>query len=159
MKALQGILAALTVAGLGFLTGGCEKMSDNGPIDGLWMMEKHYTRAASAEGLPYSEVVDVEGKGIVWAFQLNLLSMRSNGVHNGLTDESVARFSLEGNVLQVGPTYIHFRDRDSLLTDPHTTCLEEVGIRGNAARFRVHTLNSKRMVLCSERDSLVLRKC
>ena len=61
-------------------------------------------------------------------------------------------------MLDVEPLYIHFRDRDSLLTDPQTTCLKDVGIYGNSGHFRVSRLSENHMVLCSDRDSLVFRK-
>ena len=70
----------------------------------------------------------------------------------------MARFEHSGNRLHVTHTYIHHRAEDILITDPATTQLEHVGIRGCSSSFEVKCLTSKRMVLCSERDSLVFRK-
>ena len=70
----------------------------------------------------------------------------------------MARFVHDGDRLSVTQTYVHFRDRDELITDPSTTLLEVVGIRGSASDYRIALLNSSRLTLCSQLDSLVFVK-
>lgn len=157
MKHILPILSLFLLAGTFFL-GSCEKFSDNGDIDGLWIMTERYSRATDAPSEGYPEKTDVGQRSISWAFQLKLMSIRTPQNHNGHTAETVGRFSLHDGMLDVEPLYIHFRDRDSLLTDPQTTCLKDVGIYGNSGHFRVSRLSENHMVLCSDRDSLVFRK-
>lgn len=151
-------LAAVAVTAASLLAS-CEKKSDNGPIDGAWVMQEHYTRAADTPDAGYTVNTGVSNAPTIWSFQLNLLSIRTPyAMHNGFTPESVARFNLSGSELTVGPIYIHFRDRDSLMTSPDAAGFETVGVQTPETHFRVPVLTSSRMVLCSSRDSLVFRK-
>ncbi len=135
----------------------CSKLSDNGKIDGKWRLENIYQKA-STNALHYSNEQNLMPDNVYWNIQLNLLSVTSTSLHNGHTNETIARFAYDGNHLQLTQTYVHFRDRDSLLTDPSTTLLQGVGIRGNACNYIIRRLTSSSMVLCSEMDSLVFYK-
>lgn len=135
----------------------CSKLSDNGPIDGKWRLEKMYSKS-SAASTSYTDEKYLMDENIYWSFQLNLLSITSSELLNGYTGETTARFNLSGDQLNITQTYIHFRDRDSLLTDPTTMQLQALGIRGNACNYHIRTLSSSRMVLCSDADSLVFYK-
>lgn len=135
----------------------CSKLSTNGAIDGMWRLEEMYSKPHLASN-NYSEYTDKRPDGIYWKFQLNLLSINSTAMLNGHTTETVARFNCDRNRLQVTKTYIHFRDRDSLLTDTTTTTLQAIGIRGNACNYDIKRLTSSSMILCSENDSLVFYK-
>lgn len=154
-KALFPITAALAV-GLSLLS--CDKTPTNGPLDGMWRLDYRASRL-NADGAQFSPVEVNADNPTYWNIQLQLLTIVTpNSLHNGMTSESVARFSYDGSELSVGPIYIHYRDRDSLLTDPSTTALALVGITGNEATFSVLQLNSKRMILRSSTDSLVFKK-
>lgn len=147
------LLAALTLC----LAPSCSKMTDNGLIDGMWNLREIHSKP-TATAAHYSEATDCRGKNIYWRFQLDLLSITSSDALNGHTGETTARFNFTGSRLDVTSTYIHYRDRDSLLVDPTTTELEALGIRGNATSYDVVKLNSHNMILCSATDSLVFHK-
>lgn len=136
----------------------CSKMSDNGPIDGMWHLEKIYTRPDGNASGPYSVEKDCGEDRIYWSFQLDLLSIRSKEGHNGKTNESVARFKLTSSTLDITSLYVHYRDRDSLLTDPATVDLSSVGIHGVNPSYTIVQLDGKHMRLCSATDSLIFRK-
>lgn len=135
----------------------CSKLSDNGPIDGKWRLEKMYSKT-SPTASSYTEEKYLMDENIYWNIQLDLLSITSANLLNGYTGETTARFTHSGNLFSITKTYIHFRDRDSLLTDPSTTQLVPLGIRGNACDYHVSMPSSTRMVLCSPMDSLVFYK-
>lgn len=136
----------------------CSKLSDNGDLDGKWQLLEMYSKTTESAA-NYTEFENKADKRIYWMFQMELLNIRSwTRLENVLGEDIMARFAHNGNEMRVGPTYVHFRERDSLLTDPSTTLLEPVGIRGNAANFQIKVLNSKSMILCSEKDSLIFKK-
>lgn len=136
----------------------CEKMSDNGKLDGMWHLQQICSRTQNAVSAGYTEHQDVSDAGIYWAFQLQLLQISSNAFLNGETGETMARFNCTDTRLDITSTYIHYRDRDELITDAQTQCLAPLGIRGNACSFRIERLTDHHMVLCSDRDSLVFQK-
>lgn len=147
----------LFICSLSMLMFACGKTPQNGALDGKWRLYEIHSKTQPTEST-YAVAKDVRADNIYWSFQLNLLSITSAETLNGHTNETVARFAYEGDHLAVTQTYVHFRDRDSLLTDPNTAALETVGIRGNASNFRIAQLSGSRLTLCSERDSLVFRK-
>lgn len=153
----------LTLSCLALLLGvatlaSCDKTPMNGDLDGMWRLTEMHSKP-TADAPTYSLQAVLEAQRIFWNFQLRLLSIQNHdGLANSETNETVARFEHSGNRLHVTHTYIHHRAEDILITDPATTQLEHVGIRGCSSSFEVKCLTSKRMVLCSERDSLVFRK-
>lgn len=151
LSCLALLLGAATLAS-------CDKTPMNGDLDGMWRLTEMHSKP-TADAPTYSLQAVLEAQRIFWNFQLRLLSIQNHdGLANSETNETVARFEHSGNRLHVTHTYIHRRAEDILITDPATTQLEHVGIRGCSSSFEVKCLTSKRMVLCSERDSLVFRK-
>ena len=151
LSCLALLLGAATLAS-------CDKTPMNGDLDGMWRLTEMHSKP-TADAPTYSLQAVLEAQRIFWNFQLRLLSIQNHdGLANSETNETVARFEHSGNRLHVTHTYIHHRAEDILITDPATTQLEHVGIRGCSSSFEVKCLTSKRMMLCSERDSLVFRK-
>ena len=151
LSCLALLLGAATLAS-------CDKTPMNGNLDGMWRLTEMHSKP-TADAPTYSLQAVLEAQRIFWNFQLRLLSIQNHdGLANSETNETVARFEHSGNRLHVTHTYIHRRAEDILITDPATTQLEGVGIRGCSSSFEVKCLTSKRMVLCSELDSLVFRK-
>lgn len=140
-----------------FIVAACYKLSDNGDLDGRWKLQQIYSKA-SPEEAHYTLPLDAQADNIYWNFQLNLLAITSTNPLNGHTGETTARFSYTPSHLSVTQTYIHYRDRDSLITDPATTSLTRLGIRGNATDYRIERLNKTSLILCSAYDSLVFYK-
>lgn len=152
MKYLSPILFILIVTS-------CSKLTNNGPVDGKWQLCEVYSKPeASASHYLATETTNRIPNAIFWNLQLKLLSITSGKPLTPNCNEVVARFALNGSTLHVGPTYMHFRDRDSLITDPNTNTLTPVGINGCEATFQVRRLNGSSMILCSAVDSLVFRK-
>ena len=151
LSCLALLLGAATLAS-------CDKTPMNGDLDGMWRLTEMHSKP-TADAPTYRLQAVLEAQRIFWNFQLRLLSIQNHdGLANSETNETVARFEHSGNRLHVTHTYIHRRAEDILITDPATTQLEGVGIRGCSSSFEVKCLTSKRMMLCSERDSLVFRK-
>lgn len=135
----------------------CSKLSNNGDIDGRWQLIHTYIKT-DTEPDHYGMSEDKTAQQIYWSFQLDLLSITSSDNLNGHTPETVARFVYAPPQLAITKTYIHYRDRDSLITDPLSTSLTPLGIRGNATNYRIARLNKTTLILCSEQDSLVFYK-
>ena len=154
-KKLLHLLLLLTVM---LTAASCEKMSDNGKLDGMWHLQQICSRPQNAASAGYTEHQDVREAGIYWCFQLQLLQIKSKAFLNGETSETMCRFGCTDSRLDITSTYIHYRDRDELITDVQTERLAPLGIRGNAGSFRIERLTDHHMVLCSDRDSLVFQK-
>lgn len=130
---------------------GCEKLPENGKLDGQWQLME-----IQRQEQPTKYTKD---DAIYWRFQLDMLMIHSRKeLLNGATYDTSARFKYNGNQLDITKTYIHFINRDSLLTDPNTTALVPLGIDGNAESFTIEELNRKNMVLTTEKKRLVFRK-
>lgn len=132
----------------------CEKAGDTDELVGKWRLLEIHSKL-SAEDATYSLTTDKRDSQMYWSFQLGLLQISSIDVHNGKNGETFARYVRSGEQLTVKDTYVHFRDRDSLITDPQSTALVPAGIRGNAASFRIVRLSGSQLLLTSSLDSLV----
>ena len=130
----------------------------NGELDGQWqLMEIAYKNEPT--NTDYDSIINKKDDRIYWNFQLDLMMIRTIGAKmNGFTEMTMARFNHNGNKLDITKTYIHYRERDSLIDDRNTNCLEPMGIKGNAEKFDVKELNNKRMVLTTSVKSLTFRK-
>lgn len=149
---ISSLLALLTL-----VCASCSKLSSNGDIDGRWQLLHIYSKtdAASAH---YEQDQDLTAQQVYWSIQLDLLSITSSDNLNGHTPETVARFTYAPPQFSITKAYIHYRDRDSLITDPLSTSLTPLGIRGNATNYSIVRLNKTSLILCSEQDSLVFYK-
>ena len=137
----------------------CSKMPENGTLDGKWQLTEMYSKTTNSDAhYIATPTTDKRADNIYWNIQLKLLYITSAEPLNTFTTETVARFHYSGSTLQVGPTYIHYRDRDSLITNANSTELIPLGIRGNATTYDIKRLNASTMILCSPLDSLILKK-
>ena len=136
----------------------CAKNPINGDLDGQWqLMEISMKKAPSSPN--YDSIISRKESQIFWSFQLDLMMIRTIGqILNGHTEMTMAKFNHHYNQLDITSTYIHYRERDSLIDDPTTTILEPMGISGNAEKFSIQTLNRKRMVLTTPTKRLTFRK-
>lgn len=141
MKKILYILLAI----LSFSVASCDKLPENGDLDGNWQLltiEQHAT----------GEVTSVKDQKIFWVVQLKLMSYR------GAANSYLSRFIHEGDSLFLYNFYRHTRYEDYLLTDSSTTELAKLGIQGISGRYAIETLNKKSMVLNSINSRLVFRK-
>ena len=154
MKPLYLLLLSLAL----LLFAGCGKMPENGDLDGLWQLVEMHSKADPTDP-QYSHYTDKRAEKVRWAFQLQLLSMKSFDLLPGTdTNEAVARFQYSSDRLQLTQIYLHYRDRDQLVEDPATAPFQTLGVRGCKAQFRIAKLGGSRLILCSDMDSLVFVK-
>ena len=77
--------------------GACDKLPENGPLDGQWQLMEIATRQ-SPDDADFSLREPQKDNRIYWCFQLKLLSIRTlTGSLNGHTDETVGRFRYTGD--------------------------------------------------------------
>lgn len=134
---------------------GCDKMSDNGDLDGMWQLMSVNYKTQSG----YDSLIDTKNYKAYLAFQLDLA--RFNWLNLYLTDISnsvIFRFDDLGSKLKFHDFYIYYNDHDSLLTDSTTTLLNPLGIKGIEADFDVIEKNKDRLILQSDYALLSLRK-
>lgn len=137
----------------------CSKMPENGTLDGKWQLTEMYSKTTNSDAhYIATPTTDKRADNIYWNIQLKLLYITSAKPLKTFTTETVARFHYSGSTLQVGPTYIHYRDRDSLITNANSTELIPLGIRGNATTYDIKRLNASTMILCSPLDSLIFKR-
>lgn len=148
MKLSKNIFISLVVTIALF---SCQKYT-NEDTDGQWQL-------MSMTQNDESTVIDKKAERIMWAFQLDLLQIRAfSPLTEGTPDYVVARYTHSGDSLHITSTYYHYRDRDSLYTDPTQTILEPLGIHGNATSYKVERLTDDELVLRSPYCLLRFRK-
>lgn len=151
MKYIHLILLFLTLT-----YASCDKTPENGELDGQWQLMSMGVHSNADTPLAYT---DTKAQRIYWRFQLRLLTIYTAGyVLNGHTHSTTCRFEKSGNTLAITQTYIHYTNRDSLITDPTSASLAPVGIHGNAETFSIEKLDGKQMILHSDHHRLVFRK-
>jgi hypothetical protein len=125
------------IIGMGLLTSCSSESSNNGDLDGFWLMT----------GRP----------GLTWSFQGKILEFRDvNQVHHDL----MAKFRHEGNLLIVYDLRVVDRDAgDPLVTESEMEDLRAYGISNlEEDQFQIKQLNSDDMHLESSSESLYFRK-
>ena len=125
------------IIGMGLLTSCSSESSNNGDLDGFWLMT----------GRP----------GLTWSFQGKILEFRDvNQVHHDL----MAKFRHEGNLLIVYDLRVVDRDAgDPLVTESEMEDLRAYGINNlEEEQFQIKQLNSNDMHLESSSESLYFRK-
>lgn len=148
MRIIQYIIIAFFAL---FTVFSCQKYT-NEDTDGQWQLISLTLNDDFKE-------IDKKAERIMWAFQLDLLQIRAfTPQTEGTPDYIVARYRNQGDSLHITSTYYHFRDRDSLYTDPAQTILEPLGIHGNATSYKVERLTDNEMVLRSSYWLLRFRK-
>lgn len=129
----------------------CEKMPENGDLDGQWQMTsiKHLSHEAPTPALI--------GK-VYWSFQLKLLSIYTpNDLHNLGTNYTFCRFQVKGDSLHITKSYVHSMNTDIEL-DETATYLDRVGLHNNRESYAIKTLTDSRLVLHSDYHELEFRK-
>ena len=130
------------------LTTSCElEMSDNGDLDGYWLMY-------SADTLATGGTADTRGMGIFWAVQMRLLEMVDT---KGEARKVFFRFDHAGDSLFLSDPYIDNRDSNDIkITDP--ALLHHYGLSSLEPHLKIERLSSDRMTLVSDRLRMYFRK-
>lgn len=150
MKKLQYLIIVLAASSMT----SCNKMPCNGLLDGQWQLME-VQRKESNDDSVYSQVQSKKMDRIYWAFQLDLLNIRSN---TKVVPDAFARFEHQGRTLDITSIYLSERVRDVLVTDEDTELFESAGISGNHERYEVEALGHERMILKTETKRLIFRK-
>ena len=125
------------IIGIGLLTSCSSESSDNGDLDGFWVLTGR--------------------SGLTWSFQGKILEFRDvNQVHHDL----MAKFRHEGNLLIVYDLRVVDRDAgDPLVTESEMEDLRAYGINDLVEeQFQIRQLTSDDMHLESDDESLHFRK-
>ena len=125
------------IIGMGLLTSCSSESSDNGDLDGFWVLTGR--------------------SGLTWSFQGKILEFRDvNSVHPDL----MAKFRHEGNLLIVYDLRVVDRDAgDPLVTESEMEDLRAYGINDLVEeQFQIRQLTSDDMHLESDDESLHFRK-
>ncbi len=133
----------------------CDKMPENGKLDGMWqIMSVNY-----AHNSAYDSLVSLRPQKVYMSFQLKLVQIRTGGL-SGITKMSyiLSRFKRSGSSLLLYDFYAQRFADDVLLTDSATTVLHCIGIDGLSADFHIDRLDDDQMQLSSSYARLVCRK-
>lgn len=129
----------------------CDKMPENGDLDGQWQMTsiKHLRHEAPTPALI--------GK-VYWSFQLKLLSIYTpKDLHNQGENYTFCRFQVKGDSLHITKSYVHSMNTD-IEMDETATYLDVVGLHNNRESYAIKTLTDSRLVLHSDYHELEFRK-
>lgn len=130
----------------------CDKMPENGDLDGQWQMTsiKHLDHDAPS-------TLKLKGK-VYWNFQLKLLSIYTpDEPHDQGSNYTFCRFQVKGDSLHITDSYVHSMNIDIKL-DETATYLDVVGLHNNRESYAIQTLTDSRMVLRSDYHELEFRK-
>lgn len=138
-----------------FTTYSCDKVSDNGDLDGMWQ----FMTITYARNGVYDSTVNAKDYKAYLSFQLDLarISWRNVSITDA-TKNILCRFNHQGNTLQLHDFYLDFAASDSLITDANTLLLTPLGIKGNNVTFTVLEENKNSLILQSDYARIVLRK-
>lgn len=135
------------IIGVGLAACGDVESSDNGDLDGFWLL-------CSVDTLGTSRTGDVRDKGLTWAFEGKLLEVRDVWkVHQDI----ILSFSHSGNLLRTFSPYLVYREEGDMQIDD-VNFLKPYGINRLEESFEVRELNGDRMVLESDMLRLCFRK-
>lgn len=130
----------------------CEKAAKNGFLDGQWQL-------MSIQKDEESALSDKKSEAIYWSFQLGIMVIHTpNYLHNNITNNTFGNYILTSDSLLIPSLYIHYYDKDSLITNTYTTVLNSVGIQGNSAQFAVESLTKNSLILHGQQQRLRFRK-
>ena len=128
----------------------CDKMPENGDLDGQWQM-------TSIKHLNHDATSALNGK-VYWNFQLKLLSIYTpDDKHDQGSNYTFCRFQVKGDSLHITDSYVHSMNIDIKL-DETATYLDVVGLHNNRESYAIQTLTDSRMVLRSDYHELEFRK-
>ena len=144
------------------LSTGCDKMPDNGQLDGMWQLMSIET----ADG----HILDVKEQQHYWSFRLRLVQFTASRAID--TDKFYAHFSREGGNIVLKDfcqeaRYEKDTDDNVWVSSEEAELLHPWGVYGQTdeddsqkikATYRVEALSDTRLVLKSDQARLTLRK-
>lgn len=134
----EGLLVACSVAAVLSLSG-CEiETSDNGRLDGFWLLTTVDTIGGGS--------ADVAARAMTWAFQGRIMELRQADGKSGL--DIICQFDHQGDTLLVSHPFIIDRNNEDIRVDD-AALLAPFGLTALSESFFVSHLGSESMVLRS----------
>ena len=134
---MRKIFIILSIMSLSFLTS-CEiETSDNGKLDGFWLLDQ-------VDTLNNGTKCTFEDHCITWSFQYDLLQL------SNLVDKTILyKFEKTGNVLKlINPCMFDRSIGDTLITD--VDVLRQYGVNSLNESFTIMDITNSKMVLESD---------
>ncbi len=163
MKQIRFHLHFFVIVALLLLTS-CEKVSDNGALDGMWqIMSVSYNSNYSKNDSTQVEVFDIEnntkGYKAYLSFQLDLAKLYwLNTYIDGPNNIVLCRFERGKSKLRFHHFYWDCADHDIEITDEEAPRLSPFGFHQTDETFTVIQLTHKNMILQSRYARIILRK-
>ncbi len=163
MKQIRFHLHSFVIVALLLLTS-CEKLSDNGALDGMWQImsvsyNSNYSETGSTQVAAYDIKNDTKGYKAYLSFQLDLAKLYWLNTHiDGPNNIILCRFERGKSKLRFHHLYWDCVDHDIELTDEEASRLSPFGFHLTDETFNVIQLTHKNMILQSRYARIVLRK-
>ena len=143
---------------------GCDKISDNGALDGMWQImsvayNSNYSETDSTQATAYENVNDTKKYKVYLSFQLDLAKLHWLDTYiEGPNNIVLCRFTRGKSELRFHHFYWDCVDHNIELTDEEATRLSPFGFHKTDETFKVIQLTHKSMILQSRYARIVLRK-
>jgi len=154
-KVILNISSLVLFFVLSFSTFSCNKISDNGDLDGMWQ----FMTVSYAHNGVYDSTINVKDYKSYLSFELSLAKI--SWINASITDTTktiLCRFAHQGNTLRLYNFYFDFPASDSLIADPNTMLLSPFGIKGNNATFTIQEESNHTLILQNDFAKIFLRK-
>ena len=165
MKQAILLIKSFTIASLLIFLSGCDKMSDNGALDGMWQImsvsyNSNYSETDSTQADAYNIITDTKKYKVYLSFQLNLARLHwlDTYIESSKTNIVLCRFTRGKAELRLHQFYWDCVDHNIELTDEEATHLSPFGFHQTDETFKVIQLTHKSMILQSRYARIFLRK-
>lgn len=123
--------------------------SDNGQLDGFWLLER-VENAQGGQGTQDEGIVLSPSADVYWGIQHRLLNARSGSL------SVVCQITYTGDSLLLGQPYLDDRDYgDAVVTD--VKVVQPLGIHSLDARYAVRHLTASSLVIADNKHTLHFR--
>ena len=165
MKKAILLIKIFIVALLPAFLSGCDKMPDNGSLDGMWQImsvayNSNYSEADSTQAEAYTIITDTKKYKAYLSFQLDLAKLHWFDIYIDCPNTNIVlcRFARGKSELRFHKFYWDCVDHDIEITDEEATRLSPFGFHQTDETFKVIQLTHKSMILQSRYARRVLRK-
>lgn len=162
MRKVKFFLFVITVCAL---FASCDKMTNNGNLDGMWqLISVSYNKTGGEDS-----IVNVKNERVYMNFQQKLGQITPGTFRtDSMGRYLLMRFEKKSGMLKLHDFYVFYEtagplgterhSEEKLLSDSATTLLQPFGIDGLFANFNILKLTGSSMILQSDYARLVMRK-
>ena len=158
MKTARPLILSLLLSALLPLCVACDKVSDNGDLDGMWQIMSIAYQREQAAASTYDSVCATKDYKAYLSFQLDLSKIHWNNIDITDTNVVLSRFKHRGDTLRLDEFYRHYPDSDIPIEENEINILKPFGIWHTEEIFIVKELDSKSLILQSNYARITLRK-